>query len=188
MRLALPLLVVAAMMSAPVSAQNSSFEGLSVTGVAGLDHARAGGSFSGAVYGAQIGYDWRMSGLVLGVEGEITGSTADRCFTGSGVTPVRSCTSLGRDIFAGARIGTMIADERALIYGKVGYTNARASFRIEDAANALSGAGNADGFRVGAGLEAALGSGLLVKAEYRFSDYDGGTSRHQGVVGLGFRF
>lgn len=176
------------MIPSPVSAQNSSFDGLSVTGIGGLDHARSGGSFSGAVYGAQIGYDWQMSGLVLGVEGEITDSTADRCFTGSGATPVRSCTSLGRDIFAGARIGTAIAGERALVYGKVGYTNARASFRIEDATQALSGAGNADGFRVGTGVEAALGSGLLVKAEYRYSDYDVGTSRHQGVVGLGFRF
>ena len=63
---------------------------------------------------------------------------------------------------------------------KAGYTNARASF---------AGTGvNFDGYRLGAGVEWMVGTNVSIRAEYRFSDYEDGLSRHQGVLGLGYRF
>jgi outer membrane immunogenic protein len=45
-----------------------------------------------------------------------------------------------------------------------------------------------DGLRVGAGVEQAIGRNAFVKAEYRYSNYEQGYSRHQAVGGFGFRF
>lgn len=45
-----------------------------------------------------------------------------------------------------------------------------------------------DGVRGGVGVEQKLGKSVSLKAEYRYSNYDGPYSRNQGVVGLGFRF
>ena len=47
---------------------------------------------------------------------------------------------------------------------------------------------NADGVRVGAGAEYAIGPNSYVKAEYRYSNYEGGFERHQALAGFGFRF
>lgn len=50
------------------------------------------------------------------------------------------------------------------------------------------GSGISDGIRGGAGVETRIGTNLIAKAEYRYSNYsDSSYGRHQGVVGLGFR-
>ncbi len=45
-----------------------------------------------------------------------------------------------------------------------------------------------DGWRIGAGVEQALGEHIYAKAEYRYTDYGSDVSRHQALVGLGYRF
>ena len=87
-----------------------------------------------------------------------------------------------------------------MIYAKGGYTNARFKFGYTDPAGAITDVGfNADGYRLGAGIEQKLSANTFVKAEYRYSNYSEidstttgnvqiDTDRHQGLVGFGVRF
>jgi outer membrane immunogenic protein len=161
----------AALVATPAFAQDAApaFNGGHIEAIGGFDSIHGGGdSENGVAFGVAGGYDFRTGGAVLGIELE----AADSTISDSGV-------SANRDLYAGARIGAVL-NERGLLYAKVGYTNARASF---------GGTGvNFDGIRAGAGLEWMLGAHLSIRGEYRYSNYEDGLSRHQGVVGLGFRF
>jgi len=162
----------AAFAATPAFAQDTApaaFNGGHVEVIGGFDSIHGGGdSENGVAFGIAGGYDFRTGGAVIGLELEAAESTV----SDSGV-------EAGRDLYAGARIGGVIG-ERGLIYGKVGYTNARASF---------AGTGvNFDGIRAGAGIEWMVGSNVSIRGEYRYSNYEDGLSRHQGVIGLGFRF
>jgi len=101
------------------------------------------------------------------------------------------CAQVGRDIYVGGRIGSLITPN-TLLYGKAGYTNARLATEYEDGIDGDAGdvetGDNLDGVRLGAGLEHAIGPNSFVKAEYRYSNYEQGFEKHQGVVGFGFRF
>lgn len=113
-------------------------------------------------YGVNAGFDFDLGATVAGVAVEYQDSSED---------------GIGRDLSAVGRYGFK-AGENALVYGLVGYTN-----------QAVEGTGiELDGVRVGAGVEAGFGTGLLGKVEYRYSNYELGVELHQFVVGLGFRF
>ena len=162
----------AALFATPAQAQDAAapaFNGGHIEIVGGFDSIHGGGdSQSGLAFGLAGGYDFRTGGAVIGIELEAAESTV----SDSGV-------DAGRDLYAGVRFGGVVS-ERGLIYGKVGYTNARAEF---------GGTGvNFDGIRAGAGVEWLVGSNLSVRGEYRYSNYEDGLSRHQGLLGLGFRF
>lgn len=162
----------AALGATPAFAQNTAapaFSGGHIEAIAGFDSIHAGGdSESGVAFGIAGGYDFRTGGAVIGLEAEATESTIEN----SGV-------EAGRDLYAGVRVGGVI-NERGLLYAKVGYTNARASF---------AGTGvNFDGIRAGAGLEWMVGRNVSIRGEYRYSNYEDGLSRHQGIVGLSYRF
>lgn len=209
-----------AMLSTPAFAQSAddNFTGFRLEGVGGYDTSRAGSSvdddddqdndqsIDGLVYGAAAGYDFNAGGVVLGVEAELTDSTADTefddgDFEGFGLGNVET----GRDIFLGARVGTTMGDS-TLLYAKGGYTNARynikGSFDGEDYNSSI----DTDGYRVGAGIEQVIGTNAYAKLEYRYSNYseaeldfedgdtpdvdlgDIDTDRHQVMAGVGWRF
>jgi outer membrane immunogenic protein len=109
-------------------------------------------------YGAEVGYDWNMNGVVLGVSAEV-GDT----------------DQTGRELGATARIGGVVG-KKALIYGLGGYTNLNAA------------GFNFEGIQVGAGVELALGKQAFVKYEHRYSNFDSGLEFHQNLVGVGLRF
>ncbi|NJS13420.1 MAG: porin family protein [Sphingopyxis sp.] len=167
-------------------AQDDPFEGASATVIGGIDRASAGGvSETGAVYAAQLGFDIRSNNLVYGLEGELGDATTKACFATSGV-----CIKASRDLYIGGRLGVAIADN-TLLYAKGGYSNARQTFSYQVTVPVQPGvptSAKSDGWRVGAGIEQTISERFLVKAEYRYSDYEGGFKRHQGVVGLGIRF
>lgn len=161
----------AALTATPAFAQDATpaFSGGHIEAIGGFDSIHGGGdSQSGLAFGIAGGYDFRTGGAVIGIELEAVESTV----SDSGV-------EASRDLYAGLRVGGVIG-ERGLLYAKAGYTNARASF---------GGTGvNFDGIRAGAGLEWMLGSNFSIRGEYRYSNYEDGLSRHQGLVGLGYRF
>ena len=210
-----------AVLSTPAYAQSAedNFTGFRLEGVGGYDTSRAGSSIDddanedndqsidGLIYGAAAGYDFNAGGVVLGVETELTDSTAsvevdDGDVEGFGLGRVDT----GRDIYVGARVGATVGDN-TLVYAKGGYTNARynvsASFDGEDYASSI----DLDGFRVGAGVEQKIGENAFAKLEYRYSNYSDGeidfedsnlpdvaldadidTDRHQVMAGVGWRF
>lgn len=216
--------VLAAGVCTPAIAQeNDAFTGFRLEALGGYENTSADsdGDFSpgtqdlfddgsgegldGFVYGVGAGYDVAMGGAVVGIEGEITDSTAgenqdDPFGAGSSVS-----FEAERDLYVGARAGVLVSPQ-ALIYAKGGYTNARFGLDAEDAAGFAGDFDTTlDGFRVGGGIELALAENMFGKVEYRYSsysdldvevdetatsfeDFDVNTDRHQVVAGVGVRF
>lgn len=199
----------------PALAQDQSFSGPRIGGLLGYDIVTAGSSedsdvpgddqsADGFLYGADIGYDVNLGGVVLGVEGEITGSTGkvdndpvDPNYFGFGRV------STGRDLYVGARLGKIVARD-TLLYVKGGYTNQRLNVLASNGTTELDDHFDLDGWRLGAGVERAMGRNTYAKLEYRYSNYsnarldfadgsatpnfDVDTDRHQIVAGIGVRF
>ena len=170
--------------ASPAFAQEKApFEGVRVEGLAGYDE--------GFVYGGAVGYDLRAGGVVIGIEGEATDSTAEDCLDSALLPGDRLCALQGRDLFGGLRIGVPIGD-KALIYAKGGYTNTRLIIDYDD--GTAGGLGdsrvgdNFSGARVAGGIEFSLGGRAYIKGEYRYSNYEDGLDKHDGVAGIGIRF
>lgn len=185
-------LVATTALSAPAFAQSGDaapFTGPRVEAVAGWDRVQGGGEHrNGVTYGGGVGYDFQMGGAVVGLEGELTGSTTDSCGGSKTVADPQICLKAGRDLYAGARVGAVLG-ENNLLYAKAGYTNARVRLTSDDGTATTTLAGrNLDGVRVGAGVEHKFGSSTYGKVEYRYSNYQDGVSRHGVVAGVGVRF
>lgn len=170
--------------ASPAQAQDPvrpTFEGPRVEAVVGTD--------SKLFYGGAIGYDMQRGRTVLGLEGELDLSNHKRCETLDITINDRLCVRGRRDVYIGGRIGFAVAPG-TLIYGKVGYTGLRE--RVTYDAGSASGSfryvDRRDGVRVGAGIEQRIGDHAYVKGEYRYSNYERGDWKHDGVVGIGFRF
>jgi len=200
-------LIAAAAVSPALAQEKAPFTGPRVEAIVGYDRANPGENFDakseGVVYGGGIGYDFQVGGVVLGVEGEITGSTAKTTQLGL-LTPGDSYrTKAGRDLYAGGRIGFAVAPA-TLLYVKGGYTNAALDVTYTPTTGPVGRSDlKADGYRLGAGVEQKFnlfGPSGFVKAEYRYSNYGSLNStvstnsasidldRHQAVVGVGVRF
>lgn len=185
--------VIAGSFATPAFAQDRGpFEGFRVDGLVGYDRAEVDeGNTEGITYGAAVGYDLQRGGAVFGVEGEVSDSSADECFTAVVVATDELCAAAGRDFYVGGRVGAVVSP-RVLVYGKAGYTNARLRFDYEDGTAAtapdFSVGENLDGLRVGGGLEFAVSRNAYLRTEYRYSNYEQGFERHQVVGGFGFRF
>ena len=206
--------------AAPAMAQdNATFTGPRVEVLAGYDQSRAGSdqdndfnedddqSIDGIAYGVGVGYDFAMNNVVLGLEGELTDSSAKYDFDeGDGENlGFSSRLDTGRDLYVGARVG-FLASPNALIYAKGGYTNARYNVLARDGETELETNIDTDGFRIGAGAEYAMTPNTFFKLEYRYSnyssaefdfgdfeipdtmDFDVDLDRHQVMAGVGYRF
>lgn len=142
----------------------------------------------GLTYGVGVGYDLQRGRTVFGVEAEATESEVDECvanFPGAGDS---LCADAGRDLYVGGRVGAVIG-ANSLVYAKAGYTNARYELEYDPAVGTTTTASDdLDGVRVGAGVQFGLGPNLYAKAEYRYSNYEQGFDKHQGLVGVGFKF
>jgi outer membrane immunogenic protein len=211
--------------AAPAFAQEASpFSGFRVEGLVGYDKLQSGNddgdgvdtsedegdeSIEGVAFGVGAGYDFDLGGLVAGIEGEFTESTAeqeaDETIDGINFT---SQVETGRDLYIGGRLGFK-ASPRTLLYVKGGYTNTSIEAAFEDSADRFEFDTNVDGWRLGAGAEMLFGTNMYGKVEYRYSNYnnidfdddfdfdsiqsensefDIDLDRHQIVAGVGFRF
>ena len=186
--------LAAGTIAAPAFAQDAAapFTGLRVEGLAGYDRLNAdGGKSDGIAYGVGVGYDMQAGGAVFGVEAEAADSNVDECLTDVDLTGDELCAEQGRDLYVGARAGAVVGSN-TLLYAKAGYTNSRVRLDYEDGTAGttadFSEAAGLDGVRVGGGAEIAIGTNAFAKAEYRYSNYEQGFEKHQGVVGVGFRF
>ena len=214
-------ILLAGAVPAPAMAQdtNDGFTGLRIEAIGGYDQLKTGSSVDtdiegrdetvdGALYGAAVGYDVDINGLVLGAEAEISGTTAKQDADERLNTPFGYRINVDRDIYLGGRIGYAVSPT-TLVYAKGGYTSTRVESvftdNVQDDGNDFNfetGQG-IDGYRVGAGLEQKIGSNAYAKIEYRYSNYDDlkfdddvfgdealdiDLDRHQVVAGVGIRF
>lgn len=187
----LPLLL-AGTMATPAMAQDAPFQGPRIEGLIGYDSVGVeDANTDGVSYGIGLGYDFQRGRTVFGIEAELGDSSTDVCAEDVDVTGDELCATVGRDLYIGGRIGAAVSP-RTLLFAKAGYANTRARLTYEDGtagtANDFSESGNADGVRVGAGAEFALGTNAYLRTEYRYTNYEGGLDRHQVVGGFGFRF
>ena len=209
-----------AAIAAPAAAQEATdgtFTGPRAEALVGYDVSKAGSdidddfnedndqSIDGVTYGVGVGYDFNAGGVVLGLEGELTDSSADVEFDGGdGEFFGLGNVNAGRDIYVGARAG-ILANPDLLLYVKGGYTNARYNVNSSFDGDEFRAKIDTDGFRVGAGAEYALNENTFAKLEYRYSnyseaelDFEGDTpdvdlgdidvDRHQVMLGFGYRF
>lgn len=204
-----------ALAQSDVPPTDPTFTGPRVGLIAGYDTIRPGSendsdldgddqSVDGFLYGVELGYDVSLGGALVGVEAEINDSTgkvetntSDANFFGFGRV------SKDRDIYVGARAG-ILATPSTLAYVKGGYTNAKLDVVASDGVNRTDANFKLDGWRLGAGVEQAIGRNVYAKVEYRYSNYgdaefefangattdtfDIDTDRHQVVAGVGIRF
>ena len=224
MRKILAATLLASSFATPALAQQAgSFTGPRVEGIVGYDVLKSGErddgvntssnngdeSIEGATYGVGIGYDFDLGVVVAGVEAEYSDSTgeqeADESLDGINFT---SSIETGRDIYVGGRIGVR-ATPTTLVYVKGGYTNTSIEANYETSADRFELDTNADGWRLGAGIEQMFGANAYGKLEYRYSNYnnldfsddfdldnfqaedfdtDINLDRHQVVAAFGVRF
>ncbi|CAN5340421.1 porin family protein [soil metagenome] len=206
MRIIFTAALLASAVATPALAQERApFTGPHVEITGGWDRLTGsdgnGGHKDGFVGGVGAGYDAQVGGVIIGIEGEATESTNKIRANNVLVAGDSTRVTAGRDLYVGARLGYAVRPA-TLLYVKGGYTNARFGAKYNDGLNNISGGhANADGYRVGAGIEQKLttfGPGGFVRAEYRYSNYSNlnvGTSnidtdfdRHQVVGSIGVRF
>lgn len=209
-------LLAASVVAAPAVAQdvNPTFTGPRIEATLGYDHVGAGSSVSnnngrddqkidGLLFGGGVGYDIAVGRFLAGVEGEATGSTAhsDRApyATNFGFGRVRA----GRDLYVGGRVGGLVSPA-TMLYLKGGYSNAQLNVLAGNSNESTNTNFKLDGYRVGAGVEHAIGRNTYAKVEYRYSNYsraridygsdaasnhfDVDTDRHQIAASYGLRF
>jgi outer membrane immunogenic protein len=216
--------LLAGSVATPALAQEASpFSGFRVEGLAGYDTLRSGErdddgvdtgdnegdeSIDGAAFGVGVGFDFDLGGLVAGVEGEFTESTGKQEIDESVDVPISARLETGRDLYVGGRLGFR-AGPSTLVYGKAGYTNLSLEGAFAGGGEKFEFDTNADGWRLGAGIEQLFGPNAYGKLEYRYSKYnnldfsddfdtddlegedfetDIDLDRHQVVAGIGFRF
>lgn len=202
------LLAGSTLVSAPAFAQEGGpFTGFRVEAIAGYDRLGSGEeddeSIDGIGYGVGAGFDFNAGPVVVGIEGELSESEAEQDFNETiNGTQFLGNIDVGRDIYIGGRLG-FTAGPRTLIYGKGGYTNTTINSAFTSTGGNADFDSSIDGWRLGAGVEHLLGPNAYVKAEYRFSNYNGlrlddtlfgnedfdiDLDRHQILAGVGFRF
>jgi outer membrane immunogenic protein len=192
------ILIAAAALGLASTAQAAEFTGprvelrtgwdrISVDGLRSTNPAAANvdANEDGIAYGLALGYDHALSDrVIVGVEAGV--DLFDNEFSGT-VGTVSYDVEAKRDIEVAARLGTKVSDN-VLLYGKVGYSNARVKSRLTSGTTTIVDSENGDGVRLGGGLEVALNDRVYAKAEYRYTDYEAGVSRNQVLTGIGFRF
>jgi outer membrane immunogenic protein len=178
----------------PAFAQDrDNFTGPRVEVNAGYDstHANDGiastpNTLDGIRVGAAVGYDWAVGDkFTVGVEagggydvsGEVKGQAGTTSYRGTG----------GYDLDASLRLGFR-AGPATLVYAKGGYANSEFRLRTKVGNAVTTVSDDNDGWRIGAGIEQSIGDRFYAKAEYRYTDYGDDVSRHQGLIGFGYRF
>jgi outer membrane immunogenic protein len=162
----------------------------------------AGGSstnLNGVIGGGQIGYNWQMNNLVLGLETD---------FQGSGQRASASGTILGTPVSVTERVryfGTVrgrlgYAWDRTLLYVTGGYAYTNVGGDLTVGAFTSSSNTTKSGYTVGAGVEYAFAGPWSVKAEYLYVDSgttnltvaglsaDVHVKNNIGRVGINYRF
>ena len=182
-----------AALSAPAFAQDTSFTGPWIAGVAGYDINKAGSSVDddlnddrdqsaeGFMYGGALGYDYDLGNIVVGAEAELTDSSADDDYVNNSTSFGLGAVDAGRDIYVGGRLGYKVRPS-TLLYAKAGYTNARFNYVGVNGDVDYRTNLDADGYRLGAGVEQRIGmdgpgnplANAFVRLEYRYSNYSKG--------------
>lgn len=145
-----------------------------ITSFFGSASASSSGNMNGPIVGGQIGFNWQINSLVLGIEADgqwsnqSQSTSSPSCF---GFCTINETTAINWFATGRARIG--YAFDRILVYGTGGVAWMNASDTANVTAfgttvNIASLSSTAIGYAVGAGVEAAITNNLSARAEYLF--------------------
>jgi outer membrane immunogenic protein len=126
----------------------------------------------GIVGGVQAGYNYQISSVVLGVEGDLDASSAKGSFNYPSPSLVAT-HSASLPFFGDVRARAGLAFDRFLPYvtGGVVFANLNNSLVDYDYPFSLNRGSTATGWTVGAGVEYAIDNHWSVKAEYLFMQF-----------------
>lgn len=130
---------------------------------------------SGVIGGIHGGYNLQIAQWVVGIEGDIDGTSLSRTFTAGGIPPLYFSGTRRQSVQASGRGRVGIAFDRVLLYATGGV--AFADFENDYATNVFgqpfwnSFANGRIGWTAGAGVEYVVTGNWSVRAEYRYSDF-----------------
>ena len=153
---------------------------------------------SGAIWGAQLGYNYQIGSLVAGLEADISG-------VGSNFSRTSSLTGVGEfsagavttetaksDYLATVRARLGFAANNWLLYGTGGLTVADAkyndflNYNNSGATQFAKSSETRIGWTAGGGAEYAVSRNWSVKAEYLYVDLGGNSAAVSSIASLGF--
>lgn len=131
---------------------------------------------NGVIGGAHIGYNYQLTQFVIGLEGDVDGSSLSKTVTGGGFlfVPTTIHSSLPIQGSVRGRIG--YAWDRVLVYGTGGVAFGGFNGSVQTfGAFPFNGYDSMSttrvGWTVGGGLEYAITNNWSVRAEYRFTQF-----------------
>jgi outer membrane immunogenic protein len=152
-------------------------------------------------FGLLTGYHWALApGWIIGIGTSTMFSDGSKKFSvpGPQINPpppggvVSGTTNTlkleaKRDLEAHVKIGAVVSDY-ALIYGKIGYANAKVKATANINGIEYDESDTGSGFRLGVGTEIALNEKFSFTTEYRYTDYSKHITRQQVVAGFYYKF
>lgn len=164
---------VAALAPLPALADAPSIRATVLGGLERTDSAPGTGAVDGFYYGGNLGADWDLGAVTVGIEGELGGSSA------SAALPGRRAS---QGLFANAAVRvTLPVSGRARVFARGGYAYHEIGYS--------TGPGfNGSGYTIGGGGELDLIGNLYLRGEYRFSDYGSTVRGQQFLGGIGVKF
>lgn len=186
-----------------VAADDATSTRIEALANAGLLSRNFGGDGAGAIFGVQAGYNHQMQGVVIGFESDFQGSTAGSSSNtrltgtipgdGAGFVDYTYNSNLEWFGTVRGRLGVLMSPTLlAYVTGGFAYGLVERSFGVAavgTGANSFNTFGRNKsldtGWTVGGGLEAALGGGFSVAAEYLYLDLGGNSFRTTNFGGGG---
>jgi outer membrane immunogenic protein len=157
------------------------------------DFVTAGFSASGVIGGAHVGYNLQLNQFVLGLEGDVDGSSLSN--TVSGVIfplgiPTFATYNSKADIQGSIRGRVGYAWDRVLVYatGGIAFLGVNATLTTGFPFSSYNSTSSARvGWTIGGGLEYAVTSKWSIRSEYRYADFGQSTifPTDFGLSGLG---
>ena len=142
-------------------------------GLERTDSAPGTGAVEGVYYGVQLGADWNLGGLLVGIEGDIGDSSASAAIPGN-----RARQGLFGN--AAVRVAVPFTDHlRGFVRG--GYAYHQIDYTTGPAFKG-------SGYTVGGGGEVDLSAQLFLRGEYRYSNYGSTVRGQQFLLGAGIKF
>ena len=143
-----------------------------VVGGVVVDTASNSFALDGWLSGGQIGFNWQVDQLVLGIEGDMSWSNIGGDFQ---YDPLRPAAIAGADInwLATLRGRIGVAYDRTLLYATGGLARGKDlgfANSVIVTGDRASASGTRTGWAAGGGLEHALTDNLSIKAEYLYVD------------------
>jgi outer membrane immunogenic protein len=155
-----------------------------VPATVGLDDANL--KPSGFLGGGQIGYNYQINNIVLGIEGEGTWANLTNSVSGCFQDATQTCTTKANE-FATVTGRVGITWYRALLYAKGGAAWGHFKYENPDPVFGPSpdyfASDTRSGWIVGGGIEYALNNNWSVKLEYDYLDFGASTLTFTGIAG-----